>query len=365
MVVFKGRCYYWRDAADSFFYCQAGSYQGTLQEYPLGAFVQEGGKLISITTWTQQDSGDGKDDFLVFVFSTGEILCYQGEDPETIGFFDMVGRYRTAPPLSIRGSSQYGADTVIMTQDGYITLSTIIQQGRISDVPAFSRLIYNAIQQRTETRSDKFGWQSTLLSEEGLFIFNVPLSDMAFEQHVLNTVTMKWCRFNSINTPCMSVFNDELYGGTTDGRVLLLLNGTNDEGNPILYEAIPAFNYLGDAGNHKHVSAAQVISTHSNPEEIQLTGIADFNIPIFQQVTAPTGAVEATWSINPPTPPSTIGSYWDTDFWSRGDEPFSTSGWQNVSAFGYAVTVAVRFSKINEGVKWRSTGMRFHMAGAQ
>lgn len=364
-VGFKGRMYYWYDNADSFWFCQAGSYKGTLKEYPLGAFVKKGGKILSITSWTQQDSGDGKDDFFVVIFSTGEILCYQGDDPESAGFFEMVGRYRTAPPLSIRGDDQYGSDTVIMTQDGYITLSTIIQQGRISDVPAFSRMINNAIKQRTSTRSGLFGWECTLYAKESLFIFNVPLSETSFEQHVLNTVTQKWCRFTGLNTICMAVYNDELYAGMSDGTVIKLLDGTSDLGNPIVFEAIPAFNYLGDAGNHKFITAAQVITTHSKPDQIQLTGIADFNIPAFQPLSVPTGAVEATWSINPPLPPVALGSYWDTDYWSQGDIPYTTSGWQNVSAFGYAVTVAVRFSLVNESIKWRSSGLRFNQAGAQ
>jgi hypothetical protein len=176
---------------------------------------------------------------------------------------------------------------------------------------------------------------------------------------------MKWCRFNSLNTPCHEIFDGKLYGGTLDGKVLHLLDGTSDQGNPILFEAIPAFNFLGDAGNHKVVSAAQVITTHSKPVAIQLTGIGDFNIPTFQPVMTPSGGVPATWSINPPTPPVGLGSFWDEDYWARGDQPFTTAGWQNVSAFGYAVTVAVRFSKVNESVRWRSSGLRFHIVGAQ
>jgi hypothetical protein len=365
VTVFKGRCYYWLDNADSFWFCQAGSYQGVMKEFFLGAFVKKGGKILSITSWTQQDSGDGKDDFFVVIFNTGEIIVYQGDDPESTGFFEMVGRYVTAPPLSIRGNDQYGADTVIMTEDGYITLSTIIQQGRVSDVPAFSRLIHGAIQSRTATRAGLYGWECTLFAKQSLFLFNVPLSDTSFEQHVLNTVTERWCRFNGLNVNCMGVWEDELFGGTSDGRVLNLLSGTSDEGAPITFEAIPAFNYLGDPGNRKMITAAQVLTTHSNPGEIQLTGIADFNIPTFQDLIQPTGSVEASWSVNPPTPPQTAGSFWDTDFWAQGNQQFTTSGWQNVSAFGFAVTVSVRFSKVNESVKWRSTGLRFHLAGAQ
>ena len=144
---YKGRMYYWKDNDNSFFYSQAGSYQGDLQEWDLGGFTKRGGKLVLMSTWTQQDSGDGKDDFLVIVFSTGETLIYQGDDPDN--YFEFVGRYFMAEPLSIRGSTGYGSDLIVLTRDGYVNLTSIIQQGRSSDIPQFSRLIHNAIKHRT------------------------------------------------------------------------------------------------------------------------------------------------------------------------------------------------------------------------
>ena len=363
VVMFKGRCYYWYDDDDAFWFSQAGSYQGEMTEFNLGTVAQRGGKITFITTWTQQDSGDGKDDFLVFVMSTGEVLVYQGDDPESIGFFDMVGRYTVAEPMSIRGHSKYGSDTIIMTKDGYVALSTMVQQGRISDVPAFSRLITGAITQRTETRADFFGWDSTLHAKEGLFIFNVPLSEDTFEQHVLNTITQKWCRFKGIQTSCMAVHDERMFGGRRDGTILAISEGTSDEANAIQCVGLPAFNYFEDTGHQKMLSAAQVFTTHSNPEYIDLRGYSDFNVPNITPINTPPSKKEAIWSFNPVAPPEPLGSYWDEDYW--GGSHFTTRGWQNVSAYGWAITVLVRFSKINEGVSWRSTTMRYNRAGAQ
>lgn len=362
---FKGRCYYWNDNDDSFWYTNAGSYQGEINEYPLGTFVQRGGKLVMVTTWTQQDSGDGRDDFIVFVFSTGEILVYQGDDPGGVGFFEFVGRYYTAEPMSIRGRDKYGSDIIIMTKDGYVGLSSIIQQGRTSDVQQFSKLIHNAIVKETALRADFYGWDCSLFPKKGLMIFNVPLSDTSFEQHVLNTVTQRWCRFRDINVNCFNVHNERLFGGTSDGRVLAILEGTSDEGEPINFTSLYAFNYLGDPGKHKHMTAAQVLTTHSAPEFIQLSGYADFDVPVITPLQLPAQSNVAAWSINPATPPQAVGSEWDTDFWGRGGVPFTYKGWQNVSAFGYSVALLVRFAKLNEGVSWRSTTLRFHGAGSQ
>lgn len=365
VTVFKGRAYYWYDDADSFWYAQAGAYQGAMQEFPLGTFVQKGGKIVEITTWTQQDSGDGKDDFLVIIFSTGEVLLYQGDDPQSTGFFEQVGRYVTAEPLSIRGSEQYGSDTIFMTNDAYVSLSTIVQEGRTSDVPAFSRLIQSAIEDRTDLGSDFYGWDCILFANQGLFIFNVPLSETSFEQHVLNTVTQRWCRFTGINVSCFAIHDKRLFGGAQDGTVIAMMEGTSDLGEPIQFTGLPAFNYLGDTGTQKAMMAAQVITTHQNPEFIDLIGFSDFNWETPTTSVEPDALEYGTWSVNPATPPATLGSNWDEDYWAVGGDAATTKGWQNVSAYGFAVSVMVRFSKINDSVKWRSMSIRYFSGGAQ
>ena len=359
--VFKGRCYYWKDEDDAFYYTNAGAYKGNLSRFPLGAFVQEGGKLVMTATWTQQDSGDGKDDFLAFIFSTGEILIYQGDDPGGIGFFEMVGRYKTAPILGVRGADKYGSDVIIMTRAGYVGLASIIQKGRTSDVPQFSRLINKAITKATRFNYDLHGWDCRLYSRAGVFVFNVPLSDDSFAQHIFNTVTERWCKFTGVNVNCMTVHNDRMYGGTQDGRVLTLFEGTSDEGTPISFTCLYAFNPLGDPGNNKILSAAQVLTTHSSPDYISMTGYADFAVPVIKTLELPDNENQGTWAT---ANDSVQGSFWDEDYWAT-DQNYTTKGWQNVSAIGYSVSLLVRFAKVNSAVSWRSTNLRFHNAGAQ
>ena len=363
-IAFKGRMYYWKDNDNAFYYAQAGSYQGALEKFDLGSFIQQGGKLVTVFSWTQQDSGHGRDDFIVFVFSTGEILVYQGDDPETVGYFEQVGRYLTAEPLSIRGYTQYGADTILMTKDGYVSMTSIIQEGRTSDVPQFSRLIHAAVTARTRGVS-LWGWDVELYPRDGLLVFNVPISNVSYEQHVMNTVTQRWCRFNSLDTNCLEVHDERLFGGMGDGTIIAMLETTADNGNPINFDCLYAFSYLDNPGYNKMMSAARVLTTHSNPEDIQLSGYADFNVPILTPIPLPIGKTPSTWAINPAAPPSTIGSFWNEEFWSTEGNPTTTKGWQNISAYGYAIALLVRFAKVNETVEWTSTTLRFHMMGAQ
>ena len=362
---FKGRMYYWKDNDNAFYYSQAGSYQGELKKFDLGSFTQRGGKLVIAASWTQQDSGDGKDDFIVFIFSTGEVLIYQGDDPETAGYWEFVGRYFMAEPLSIRGQTNYGADLIIMTRDGYVNLASIVQQGRTSDVPQFSRLIHNAINNITDFQPNLFfGWCVELFAKKGLMVFNAPLSNQTYEQHVMSTITQRWCRFTGLNVICLEIHDERMFAGANDGTVKALLETTSDDGNPINYTCLYAFQYLDAPGHNKMVTSAQVISTHSNPQFIQISGYADYQIPTLLPVQHPVAGDQATWSPMPAVPPEPEGSYWNEDYWAVQNSKFTTKGWQNCSAFGYAVSVLVRFALKYETIEWRSTGLRYHVAGA-
>jgi hypothetical protein len=42
--------------------------------------------------WTN-DAGDGVDDYAAFVFSTGEVLVYQGDDPGSVNAWSLIGRF--------------------------------------------------------------------------------------------------------------------------------------------------------------------------------------------------------------------------------------------------------------------------------
>ena len=353
--VFKGRAYYWKDDDNAFYYAQAGSYEGELKKFDLGTFIQQGGKLTLIATWTQADSGDGRDDYLAFVFSTGEIIVYQGDDPDTTGYWEMVGRYVTAEPLSVRGSAKYGADTIIMTKDGFVTLSTILQQGRTSDVTAFSMLIHSAVTDATAQYVSNYGWHCTLFQRDGLFIFNIPISEDTFEQYVMNTVTKRWCRFTGINVIASCVHQEALYGGSADGKVIAMLEGTSDLGQQIEFAALYAYQQMENPGTQKHLVAAQIISTHPKPSLIELSGYADYETPVLAPLTVPATINAAVWDI----------ADWDLADWADDDTSgLTTKGWQNVSAFGYGVSLLVRFALISESVTWRSTGLRYSLAGA-
>lgn len=355
VTTFKGRAYYWKESGQSFWYAQAGSYQGELNEFDMGSVLQLGGNVKMMFSWTL-DSGTGPDDIMCIVTDTGELILYQGDDPGNVGFWEQVGRFEIPDPLSIRGQMKYGSDVIIMTISGYVNLTTVLKEDQVSDYPAFSRKIARLVFEVGDQYGQYFG-HDCLLSDEGLMIFNVPNSDTESFQYVRNSATGNWTRFTGWDMKSMALHLDDVYWGGADGVVRRVF-GFNDCGDPIRLTALPAYHYFDDPGNQKQITAAQVLSTHPDPKLINIEGFADFEIPELPNLSTPPG--------------STTGVLWDTELWdtvvwsrSGGITAPTTKGWQNVAAFGYAVTCSVRMSIATQEVIWRQTGIRYRNAGAQ
>jgi hypothetical protein len=354
-TIFKGRSIYWKKAGTSFWYAEAGSYQGELNEFPLGPVLQLGGNIVSIFTWTL-DSGTGPDDMFCAVTDVGELILYQGDDPSNVGYFEQVGRFEMPDPLSIRGQMKYGSDVILMTSTGYVNLTTVLQTDQVSDYPAFSRKIARLVFPIGELYGANFGHEC-ILSDLGVLIFNVPISDTESIQYVRNASTGMWCRFTEWSALTFLVFNDSLYWGGRDGYVHKV-GGNSDNDLPISLTALPAYHYFEDPGNQKHLTAVQILSTHPDPKLIGVAGFADFDTPVLPNISAPSGGVGTKWNT----------SKWNTFKWTQtgvGQGVKTTKGWKNVSAFGYAVTVGVTMKIATQEIIWRQTGLRYNRAGAQ
>jgi hypothetical protein len=354
-INFKGRAYYWRRQGQSFYYAEAGSFQNQMYEFPLTSVVQTGGYIQTMFTWTR-DAGVGPDDVLGIIFSTGEILLYQGDDPGNVGFFEQIGRFEIPDPLGRRCTVKFGSDVIIITKNGYVNLTSVLKEDQVSDFPAFSRKISRLVYQAGREYGALFGHEA-ILTDYGYLTFNVPVSTEKSIQYVRNASTGAWARLIDVPAITWETFNDTPYFGSADGFVRVS-GGFADDEEPIRLQAMAAFHYLDDAGVQKQITAAQVLTTFPEPKLIQIQGWGDFVLPTFTAVVAPGGATEETfWN----------EAIWNVDFWNRRGGLFTDTqkGWQNVHAFGYAVTVSVQMAIQSQNVIWRSTGIRYRMAGAQ
>lgn len=354
---FKGRAFYWAQNAQSFWYAAAGAYQGALTQFSLSTIAGSGGTLVQMLTWTL-DAGDGVDDLAVFLFSTGEALVYQGDDPGSATAWALVGRFSIGEPISIRSHCRVSGTEIIATKDGYLDLSAALKDGRYSENSAYSDKIAKAAKDAAALYASATGWACILYPAGNLFIVNIPISATQSIQHVRETAGGGWCQFSGWNARCFAVYNDLLFYGGSDGKVYQGDTNLDDNGAAIALQGIPAFNALGSAATRKQVTAVSIVSNYTNPALWALDGLADF-----------TTVTRST--VNTDTAAAVTGSDWDTSDWDTSSWDASLSptpdaqprAWRNCAAAGYALTVSVRLNSMAQSIAWFSTGVMYRPAG--
>lgn len=131
-TTFKGRVYYWENNARVFWYAAAGAFQGALTSFDLSTFTRGDGYLVSIAPLTI-DGGAGPDDILAFLFSNGEVLVYQGDDPGSATAWQQVGRFVIGEMLGRDCWTIVGSATLVATSIGVVDLARALSSGAIDD----------------------------------------------------------------------------------------------------------------------------------------------------------------------------------------------------------------------------------------
>lgn len=131
-LTFKGRVYYWEVNSRRFWYANAGSFQGILAAFDLSTFTRGDGYLVSICPLTF-DGGQGPDDLIAFLFSNGEVLVYQGDDPGNTNSWQQVGAFRIGRMIGRACWAVVGAATLVATELGVVDLARALSTGAIDD----------------------------------------------------------------------------------------------------------------------------------------------------------------------------------------------------------------------------------------
>lgn len=346
--LFKRRLFFAVKNSLKFAYLGVESISGTAAEFDLAPLCQMGGYLMAMGTWTR-DGGDGLDDLAVFYTSKGEVLIYQGDDPGDANAWSMVGRFVGPAPIGRRCMLRAGADIILISQDGFIPLSTSLQNGRVTKTNAISDKIRDAVNAATRNYGANFGWQGILYPRASMAIFNVPISEDVSEQYVANTTTGAWCQFTDQNAFCWAVFNEKLYFGAASA-VFKADSGFSNNGSDIDTDVQQAFSKLGYSGLKAFRKARPVLTTDGAVTVAMTVNIDyDTGTPNFSpSFTAPSGALWTT-------------AVWNTAQWNTGAQV--SKDWLDVEGVGYVGAIRMRIGANDFEVFWNSTDWIYEPGG--
>ena len=188
--LFKNRLYFTQKDTLACWYLDVDAIAGPATPLYFGGIARNAGYLQAMGTWTL-DAGQGADDYAVFVTSMGEVIVYNGTDPDNADTWALKGVWQLGQTFSRRCFFKWSGDLLLLTQDGLVPLASALQSSRLDPRVNLTDKIYFAVSQAATTYFANFGWQINYFASENMLILNIPVTD-GIEQFVMHTITKSW-----------------------------------------------------------------------------------------------------------------------------------------------------------------------------
>lgn len=309
-------------------YLGASANSGALTAFPLGGVFNLGGSLIFGQAWSA-DTGEGLDDFCLFVTDQGEVAVYQGDPSST---FSKVGLYTIGRPLHKNAFFRAGGDVAVQTDDGIVSMAAAIQQRKDRAALLASAITYPIEEAWRlaigERNSGLINFTSAIWPSKTMLVVGIPASGSQRKiAYVANTRTGAWCRFTGWDIRCQVVFNDHLYIGTRTGAIYDAEVTGSDDGVTYSAVVIPKFSDFGGA-EEKEAIQCRIIARANNPFTPQLFANSDYETEVPTPLNADSDENENTWD----------NGVWNTSTWgSSFDTKARVSEWQSVASMGQSL----------------------------
>ena len=342
--LFKNRLYFTQKDTLTCWYLPVDSIGGAALPLYFGGIARNAGYLQAMGTWTL-DAGEGADDYAVFVTSMGEVIVYNGTNPNTAETWVLKGVWQLGQTFNRRCFFKWGGDLLLLTQDGLVPLASALQSSRLDPRINLTDKIYFAVSQAATNFYALDGWQINYYASENMLILSIPTGS-GMEQYVMHTITKSWSRFTGIDANCWEVSGDTnmYFGGT--GFVGKFYDTTSDAGTNIVATAQQAYSYFDSPGQLKRFTLVRPILQTDNGVPTVLCGISvDFDtVPLTNQI-----------AFNPSIVNTGI---WDTSTWDNanwGGGLTTTKIWQGVTGLGFSASVNLNVASQGIELHWAST----------
>lgn len=349
--VFKRRLWFVEKDTMSAWYLPVDSIGGAATAFPVGQYFKKGGYLVATTTWTV-DGGEGKDDFLVFITSEGEVAIFQGTDPNDANLFGIVGVFFVGEPIGSRCFVKFGGDVLLICKQGIYPLTKALQSTEVDKSIALSDKIAPSFKASVVSSSANEGWQVIPFPRESAIVVNIPVTEgTQYFQYVMNSITYSWCRFTGWEANCWEIFNGKLYGGRNTS-VDEFWSGASDFGANIVGICDTSPNYFDARTNVKHIKLVRPVLKTDKQIQISYGVKTDFSDSVDYSIIQAGAQQTSIWDV----------STWDQAVWAS--EPEILRQWASVPVNdGFAMSFSLKVASNTSVVEWFSTDYVYESGG--
>ena len=206
VMVHKQRIWVILEDEDDAWYLPIASVSGELKRFTFGSKMPHGGNLVGLWNWTV-DGGDGVDDMLVAVSRGGDVIIYQGDDPEITTDGISQGPWQTRgvwfigeTPTSRRIAVEYGPDLYILSTYGLTSLNELLR-GSPLNAASVSAKINRFLRPDVENGKNSHAWKLTTHPADGFLQIITPKpAQTPYVQYNMNLQTGAWGFWEGV--PC-------------------------------------------------------------------------------------------------------------------------------------------------------------------
>lgn len=285
-----------------------------LSSFDFGYIFTKGGTLVFTGSTTKQ-TGYIDQELFVAVSSEGEVVVYQGTYPGDASW-SIVGRFFIATPLAYRTGFYVGSDLHLITWQGIVPMSSLLSNQDVTNeyITVSGKVARAFTEAAVQTTSTTAKYWAGVDYPKGRYVLISVVYGASVYQFVMNRITKAWTRFDDL-AYCWAVWNDDLYYGTTSGKVRKADLSSGTDSSTITWNISQANNLLGASRLNKKVQLAQpLLGATYTPSTIDITLsiIPDFGTA---ETTTLTLDCDTTEVINRQTYPATgLGKFHSVKF---------------------------------------------------
>jgi hypothetical protein len=333
VTVWGNRLWFVEDDSAKAWYLPSGAIAGAATALDLGPVYSLGGRLAIITPLSF-NSGSDVEQGIAFVSTEGEVALYSGTDPSGASTFALVGRFRISPPVAgARSYTRFNGDCLVLTESGLVSLLVAMRLDASQQTNAsVSDKIDQQLARQVGLQRAAFGWQVFLYPRGSALYVNAPQGSSVFDQWVMNSITVAWCRYQGMNARCWGLLDGAPYfGGAT--VVYRADFGADDDGAATIGEVKTAFSTLGTNGLKRLTMLRPFLAASA-----AFTPVLGVDVDFSDNIPSDTA----------PTPDISVG-LWDTSLWDNapwGGESYISREWSTIGGIGTWMAPRMRTSTI-------------------
>jgi hypothetical protein len=336
--VYRNRLFFVQKNTQTAWYLPVDSIGGLARSISLSGIFQKGGHLLFGATWSL-DSGDGIDDKCVFVSDLGEIVVFEGSNPQSSDPADwnLVGRYDGDPPMGARATMSAGGDLLIANTRGLVAVSASIAKdpGAIS-LAAVSRDI-EPLWTEVSIDRDSLPWEIVKWPDRQIAIVSTPVTSDGQQPQcfVINLETGAWALYTGWSTRSLILHDKIAYFGTNDGTIMEAEIGGDDNGMPYYCNVAGSWDHCGSEGVWKEFVSARAVFRASRPFNPKISVSTDYDQSFGTAPDAASGVDSSLWD----------EGLWDVALWDSGGAELAVNmQWTSLQASGSVVAWQIQIT---------------------